>query len=876
MTTFSELGLPTAIAAAITGKKFEQPTPVQTAVMNPELRGRDLLVSSETGSGKTLAFGAVLARELMAAEGTTEAGAEADEELRRLARVAERAPRRIRALVIAPTRELATQVRGELGWLFARTGWRIGAFTGGTDIWGDLRTLKGGVDVVVGTPGRLVDLVSRGALSLADVEAVVLDEADEMLDMGFREDLETLLSRAEARRLTLLFSATLPADILGLAKRYQKDAVRIDTRRSGATPHADIAYVAYLTPVGEKLAAVMNVLRVHEARRAIVFGTTREGVANLHEALVRRGVRAVVLSGDRSQADRDRSLSILKRGEARVLVATNVAARGLDLPEVDLVIHADLPSNVEALTHRSGRTGRAGRKGTSVLIAQLTERRKAERLMGMANLRLAWENAPDAAAVAAHAEAGLRRDLAQTLGLATPDASADGADGTTEEAAASGLTAKEKARVASFLAELRALGPVSDDALVEALVARELAHLPTGDKVSPVALPAPGARERPVGTTAAERRERFAKGTAVFRVNIGLRQNAEPGWLLPLICKRGGVTRKEVGAIRLGPHETTFEIAADAAEGFARAAAVPDPRAPQVRIEQLSAGGPGPRPSPRHAPSHAAKGTREARAHAAKEPHGDAPARAAKEAHGEARPHAKHLHEDAPAVAETAAPPKPPEAKRAPAKDAATDAPTPTKVVATADAEPSGKAEKKAGTKSAPARSPRGAAAHARQAPFAQPKAWGARAPFKAGGGFATEAKASWKRDGQGKSAPSGGSFSPRARFANEERPAKRPPRPEGRFAGPGPGARPGGSAKARASEPQRAVFVPRGWSGEGDRGPAAGARARFGASKSGIHPHGGAGAGEARGGFQPLSRKRAGAPVKAGGPRPKAPHRRP
>ena len=291
-------------------------------------------------------------------------------------------------------------------------------------------------------------LVTRRSLPLEGIEAVVLDEADEMLDMGFREDLERLLGQAAGRRLTLMFSATLPPDILHLAARYQKNAARIDTRQGGATPHADIHYVAYLTPMGEKLAAVMNILRVREARRAIVFGTTRDGVASLHESLVQRGVRAVVLSGDRSQADRDRALAALKRGEARVLVATNVAARGLDLPEVDLVIHADLPSNVEALTHRSGRTGRAGRKGTSVLLAQVSERRKAERLMAAAKLRVPWLGAPDAEAVAMHAEEALCRELRRRLDAAGSNAAA-GTVPDDAEASAAGEAAADAAATSS-------------------------------------------------------------------------------------------------------------------------------------------------------------------------------------------------------------------------------------------------------------------------------------------------------------------------------------------------------------------------------------------------------------------------------------------
>jgi ATP-dependent RNA helicase DeaD len=588
MKTFSEMELPPPLAEAIAARGYQRPTVVQAAVAEGVHAGRDLLVSSETGSGKTLAFGIALADVLLAPDDTA-GGAH---------------PAGPRGLIIAPTRELATQVRTELAWLYGKTKVRIAVFTGGTEVRGDLRQLRPGVDLVVGTPGRLVDLLKRKSLKLDNVRAVVLDEADEMLDMGFREDLETLLSAraasaaapdpaatpapGDARARTLMFSATLPQTILAMAARYQHQAIRIDARTEKGIggSHQDISYVAHLVAMGERVPAVVNVLRRHKGR-AIVFGTTRDGVANLHQQLVNRGFRAVVLSGDRAQSERTRALEALRNGEADLLVATNVAARGLDLPEVDLVLHADLPLNAEALTHRSGRTGRAGRKGTSVLIATLAERRKAERLLGIARVPFTWTAAPGERDIARAAEEELAASLVE----------AARADDDPTRTAARELAGR--------------LGEQADrDQLLVALLARELARLPSGERLTPVDL---GTRPAPARDSRGPQQSRgdFSRAAVLFQVNLGLSQKAEPGWLLPLICRRGGITRREVGAIRVGPQASEFEIASEAAADFALASGEPDPRAPHVRIQRVASAAPrphqprddqGPRRTDGHAP----------------------------------------------------------------------------------------------------------------------------------------------------------------------------------------------------------------------------------------------------------------------------------
>jgi len=600
---FAELNLLPALAKALAARKYETATGVQAAVLDPAVSGRDLLVSSQTGSGKTIAFGVIVAETLLGAPGA-EAGPPPPTPMPAYGKS------RVEpgALVIVPTRELATQVRGELAWLLADTRLRLASFTGGTPVSGDLRTLERGVDVVIGTPGRLVDLLRRERLPLGGLKAVVLDEADEMLDLGFREDLETILKAAPAERRTLLLSATIPPEIRAMAKRFQRDAVAIDPRRSqagGATPsqaHDDISYVAHLVSGGDRLGAVVNVLRASDSERAIVFVTTREAVSDLHAALAARGFAATAISGDRAQAERDRALDQLRRGEVRILVATNVAARGLHLPDVDLIVHADLPLNAESLTHRSGRTGRAGRKGTAVIISTPAERRKAERLLMSAHVKPVWTPLPSRETIAAAARERLATELLAPV-VGDEPALAEGAD--------------------ALALRLEAEMPAG--ALIRRLLGRELSRLPAGEVVQSVAAPRveaergfgggrdsggfSGRNERPHPRDRAE----LSKEAVLFRVNIGAKDNADPRWMLPLICRRGGVTRREVGAIRVGPHETTFEIAGHAAHEFADAAAESDPRARHVVISRADAGPaaatPEPAAAPRHAPSrdHAPK-----------------------------------------------------------------------------------------------------------------------------------------------------------------------------------------------------------------------------------------------------------------------------
>ena len=508
-----------ALAAALSARGYETLTPVQEAMLEPRAKGRDLLVSAQTGSGKTVAFGMAMASELLG--GADKFGAAG-------------APL---GLVIAPTRELAMQVRRELEWLYAETGAKIESCVGGMDMRAERRALEQGAHIVVGTPGRLRDHIMRRGLDLASIRAVVLDEADEMLDLGFAEDLEYILSASPDDRRTLLFSATVPPQIEALARKFQKRAERLDVASEG-NQHEDIEYRTILVAPSERDGAVVNTLLYFDATNAMVFCSTREAVKRLAARLGNRGFRVVSLSGELSQAERTNALQWMRDGRARVCVATDVAARGIDLPNLDLVIHADLPSNPDTLLHRSGRTGRAGRKGVCALIVPHHRRGSANRLLRTAGVNAEPMRAPGASDIDL---------LIRERVLSTPFLSE-----TPEESEAT-LGAD---LVARFGAER----------IGAALVKHLLAQYPAPEDLSDVA-PAPydpKTGERP--------QTRFDTG-AWFTVSIGRKKRAEPRWLLPLLCKAGGVTKAAIGSIRILEDETRFEVAADKAEAYAKAVA---------------------------------------------------------------------------------------------------------------------------------------------------------------------------------------------------------------------------------------------------------------------------------------------------------------
>ena len=509
MTQFE--GIVPALGLALEKRGYTDLTPVQVAMLAPELANADALVSAQTGSGKTVAFGIALAPTLLG-------------DAARFSYVP--APL---ALIVTPTRELAMQVQRELQWLYAETGANIASCVGGMDFRAEKRALDHGAHIVVGTPGRLRDHIERGSLDMTGLRAAVLDEADEMLDLGFRDDLEFILQSAPEDRRTLMFSATVSKPIATLAQSYQRNAVRVATAGE-RRQHVDIEYRALQVASADRENAIINVLRFYEAKNALVFCSTRAAVNHLMARFNNRGFAVVALSGELSQNERSHAIQAMRDGRARVCIATDVAARGLDLPGLELVIHADLPGNRETLLHRSGRTGRAGNKGVSAIIVAPSDRKKAERLLAAAAINATWAKAPSADEV----------------------------------------TAKDNERMLSLPA---LLDPVAEDeaALVSAILG---AHNPDQVAAAFVRLWREGrsAPEELRDAAEAPKRVHAEFGPSVWlSLSVGRSQNAEPRWLLPMLCTAGGITKTEIGAIRMLDDETHVQLTAASAPGFLQA-----------------------------------------------------------------------------------------------------------------------------------------------------------------------------------------------------------------------------------------------------------------------------------------------------------------
>jgi ATP-dependent RNA helicase DeaD len=518
--SFSALGLRAELLAALARLGYEEPTAIQQAAIPPLLEGRDLLGQAATGTGKTAAFALPVLHRLGPCQGSSPA----------------------RALVLVPTRELAVQV-SEAMYKYGRDlGARVVPVYGGQPIGRQLQALARGVDVVVATPGRVLDHIKRGSLSLAEVDTVVLDEADEMLDMGFAEDLEAILDAVPAQRQTMLFSATMPSRLNGIVKRHLTDPVRIQTGkgRQQATDTPRITQRAYVVARAHKPAALGRILDVEAPVATIVFCRTREEVDQLTETMNGRGYRAEALHGGMDQEQRDRVMGRLRAGTAELLVATDVAARGLDIDQLSHVVNYDVPSAPESYVHRIGRVGRAGREGVAITLAEPREQRL------LANIERVTGQPISVATVPSVADLRAKR-VATTVELVRDALDDDDLDDYDE------------------LLEL-----LLDDGEVDriALAALKLVHLAaageTDDQEIPEATAWGDRKGRGRGEGARERAESAGRPDAgeVGRVyvSIGFKEGVRPGDLVGAIANSTHLVGSQIGPIKVWEHYSVVGV----------------------------------------------------------------------------------------------------------------------------------------------------------------------------------------------------------------------------------------------------------------------------------------------------------------------------
>jgi ATP-dependent RNA helicase DeaD len=526
--TFADLDLRPELLQELTSLGYEEPTPIQREAIPPLLEGRDLLGQAATGTGKTAAFALPI-----------------------LQRLPERRGKEPVALVLAPTRELAMQVSEALHRYGKALGARVLPVYGGTPIGRQLRELQRGVDVVVGTPGRVQDHITRGTLRLSSLQVVVLDEADEMLDMGFAEDIDAILSAAPPERQTVLFSATMPQQIERVARRHLRSPARITISREplakGDSPL--VRQSAYVVARAHKPAALGRVLDVESPESAIVFCRTREEVDSLTETLNGRGYRAEALHGGLSQEQRDRVMGRLRAGTTELLVATDVAARGLDVDQLTHVVNYNVPSAAEAYVHRIGRVGRAGREGVAITLAEPREHRMLKQIERLTGQRISMEKIPTVADLRSR-----RLEL-------------------TRAALRESLLADELDRFRGVVEELTDEFDVMDVALAAVKLAHEASGAETDDTDIPEVAAAPSGGPRATGPAGrsgppgkgAPRRGPKGDTTRLY-VGMGRSAGIRPQDLVGAITGESSVSGRDIGAIEIADRFSLVELPLAAAD----------------------------------------------------------------------------------------------------------------------------------------------------------------------------------------------------------------------------------------------------------------------------------------------------------------------
>ncbi len=511
--SFMRYDLREELQVAIARKGFSTPTHVQEKVLSLDRFDRDLIVRAKTGSGKTLAFLLPLLQELT---------------------VSEQQPR---ILVLSPTRELAQQTAKEAAWLSRHLNVSVATLVGGLDMSAQIRSLRDGAAIIVGTPGRTLDHINRSTLKTEGITTIVLDEGDHMLDMGFREELEGILDSLTSRSRTWLFSATMPREVKELSRKYLEQPVFISLIEEGEQ-HDDIAHKAYLVPFRRKMEGLVNVLLWERPRRGLIFCHTRLETMKVAGRLVEEGFNAGALHGEMTQRERNSVLSSFKNGAISLLVATNVAARGLDVEGVSHVIQIGLPDDRDTFIHRSGRTGRAGREGLNILVLSPQEAGKFKYMFGSAKVDIEWKNVPDLLSIArAQREDAEERLLTLKEAVETEDYLQWAEDLLTRAA--------PKNLVARLLYALTANRSAGYDLSSE--LERELRRKSR----------APADRQRPQGGRGiAGRRPR---GT-MLRLGKGLADGWDVGRVLHSVCSSLDVDRSEVGAIRMKEDHVLVEL----------------------------------------------------------------------------------------------------------------------------------------------------------------------------------------------------------------------------------------------------------------------------------------------------------------------------
>jgi ATP-dependent RNA helicase DeaD len=529
MTTFAELGLRPELLTALTALGYEEPTPIQADAIPELLAGHDVLGQAATGTGKTAAF-ALPALQLV-----------------------DGPPGRPIAIVLVPTRELAVQV-SEAMYKYGRgLRARVLPIYGGQPIGRQLGALRDGVHAVVATPGRAIDHIKRGTLRLDDVRLVVLDEADEMLDMGFAEDIDAILEATPATRQTVLFSATMPPRIGAIAARHMRDAKRIEIE--GAATDAEetplVTQRAFVVTRPHKAAALGRILDVEAPRAALVFCRTRTEVDQLTETLNGRGYRAEALHGGMNQEARDRVMSRLRNGTAELLIATDVAARGLDVDVLTHVVNYDVPSAPEAYVHRIGRVGRAGREGVAITLAEPRELRLLGNIERRTGRPIPIEKVPSVAE--------LRARQLEATAAALRDA----------------LTADDLHRFSPVLDDLAA----DQDVREIARAAIKLAHEARASEVDETEIPEfvpradrpgkPGKGGKPARRQMSGHPGGRFQGpgpkTRLF-INLGRRDRLRPGDLVGAIANESDLSGGDIGPINITDNFSTVDVPADAAD----------------------------------------------------------------------------------------------------------------------------------------------------------------------------------------------------------------------------------------------------------------------------------------------------------------------